>query len=138
MLVDVVSELAADVLRPAAADADVACAAPVDVLRAANEIGLSLLGVPEALGGISEERAVMAGALVAEALAKGDLGLAVATLAPGAVATAMRLPDRRQGSPEDAIAAAARDWRAVVVLDNCEHVIEAAARLAEFVTDRCG
>jgi len=89
MLVDVVAELAAEVLRPAAADADVACAAPETVLRAANEIGLPLLGVPEALGGVSEERAVMAGALVAEALAKGDLGLAVASLAPGAVATAI-------------------------------------------------
>jgi alkylation response protein AidB-like acyl-CoA dehydrogenase len=32
---------------------------------------------------------VMAGTLVAEALAKGDLGIAVATLAPGAVATAI-------------------------------------------------
>ena len=89
MLVDVVTELATEVLRPAAADADVACAAPDHVLEAANEIGLPLLGVPEALGGISEERAVMAGTLVAEALAKGDLGLAVAGLAPGAVATAI-------------------------------------------------
>ncbi len=89
MLVDVVTELASDVLRPAAADADVACAAPGEVLTAANEIGLPLLGVPESLGGISEERAVMAGTLVAEALAQGDLGLAVATLAPGAVATAI-------------------------------------------------
>ena len=33
----------------------------------------------------------MAGALVAEALAKGDMGIAVATLAPGAVATALAL-----------------------------------------------
>jgi alkylation response protein AidB-like acyl-CoA dehydrogenase len=89
MLVDVVTELATDVLRPAAADADVACAAPADVLKAGNEVGLPLLGVPESLGGISEERAVVAGTLVAEALAKGDLGLAVATLAPGAVATAI-------------------------------------------------
>jgi alkylation response protein AidB-like acyl-CoA dehydrogenase len=89
MLVDVVTELATDVVRPAAADADVACAAPAEVLNAANEVGLPLLGVPEALGGISEERAVVAGTLVAEALAKGDLGLAVATLAPGAVATAI-------------------------------------------------
>jgi alkylation response protein AidB-like acyl-CoA dehydrogenase len=89
MLVDVVTELASEVVRPAAADADVACATPEEVLVAANEIGLPLLGVPEALGGISEERAVMAGTLVAEALAKGDLGIAVATLAPGAVATAI-------------------------------------------------
>src|SRR3954452_25097397 len=89
MLVDVVTELAAEVVRPAAADADVACATPAEVLTAANEIGLPLLGVPESLGGIAEERAVMAGTLVAEALAQGDLGIAVATLAPGAVATAL-------------------------------------------------
>ena len=89
MLVDVAAELAIEVLRPAAADADAGCAAPDAVLAAANEVGLALLGVPEALGGISEERAVMAGVLVAEALAKGDLGLAVAVLAPGAVATAI-------------------------------------------------
>ena len=89
MLVDVVTELATEVLRPAAADADTACAAPDEVLAAATEVGLPILGVPESLGGISEERAVMAGTLVAEALAQGDLGLAVATLAPGAVATAI-------------------------------------------------
>ncbi|HEX3221644.1 MAG TPA: acyl-CoA dehydrogenase family protein [Nocardioides sp.] len=89
MLVDVVTELATEVVRPAAADADVSCTTPEDVLHAANEIGLPLLGVPEALGGISEERAVIAATLVAEALAKGDLGIAVATLAPGAVATAI-------------------------------------------------
>jgi alkylation response protein AidB-like acyl-CoA dehydrogenase len=89
MLVDVVTELATEVLRPAAADADVACAAPADVLKAGQDVGLPLLGVPESLGGISGERAVMAGALVAEALAGGDLGLAVASLAPGAVATAL-------------------------------------------------
>jgi len=89
MLVDVVTDLAREVLRPAAPAADAACAAPPVVLGAADEIGLPLLGVPASLGGISEERAVMAGALVAEALAKGDLGLAVAMLAPGAVATAI-------------------------------------------------
>src|SRR3954454_12802164 len=47
LLVDVVTELAAEVVRPAAADADAACAAPTEVLRAANEVGLPLLGVPE-------------------------------------------------------------------------------------------
>jgi alkylation response protein AidB-like acyl-CoA dehydrogenase len=38
-----------------------------------------------------EERSAMAGTLVAEALARGDMGLAVAALAPGAVATAIGL-----------------------------------------------
>lgn len=91
MLVDVVSEYAEEVLRPAAAEADEACAAPEEVLKASLEIGLPILGVPEALGGISETRSATAGTLVAEALAKGDMGQAVAVLAPGAVATALGL-----------------------------------------------
>ena len=91
MLVDVVTEFAAEVVRPAATEADAACAAPDRVLKAGLEIGLPILGVPESLGGISEERSAMAGTLVAEALARGDMGLAVATLAPGAVATAIGL-----------------------------------------------
>ena len=89
MLVDVVSEFAAEVVRPAAADANEACLAPDDLLDAGLEIGLPILGVPEELGGISEERPEMTGTLVHEALSHGDLGLAVAALAPGAVATAI-------------------------------------------------
>jgi alkylation response protein AidB-like acyl-CoA dehydrogenase len=91
MLVDVVSEFAAEVVRPAAADANEATEAPQDVLKASLEIGLPILGVPEDLGGVSTERSAMAGTLVAEALAKGDMGLAVACLAPGAVSTALSL-----------------------------------------------
>ncbi|MCL2541446.1 MAG: acyl-CoA dehydrogenase family protein [Nocardioidaceae bacterium] len=91
MLVDVVSEFAAEVVRPAAAQADHDCAAPDDLLKSSLEIGLPILGLPEELGGVSEERSAMAGTLVAEALSKGDMGLAVATLAPGSVATAIGL-----------------------------------------------
>lgn len=91
MLVDVVTEFATEVVRPAAADANEACEAPVDVLKSSLEIGLPILGVPEELGGIAEERSAVSGVLVAEALAKGDMGLAVACLAPGAVATAIGL-----------------------------------------------
>ena len=91
MLVDVVTEYAAEVVRPAAAEADDVAAAPEAVLKASLDIGLPILGVPEELGGISAERSAMAGTLVAEALAHGDMGLAVATLAPGAVATALSL-----------------------------------------------
>jgi len=91
MLVDVVTEFADEVVRPAAAEANEACAAPVELLEAGLEIGLPILGVPESLGGVSEERSAMAGTLVAEALGKGDMGLAVAALAPGSVATAIGL-----------------------------------------------
>lgn len=91
MLVDVVGEFATEVVRPAAAEANETCAAPEALLKSSLEIGLPILGVPEELGGISEERSAVAGTLVAETLAKGDLGLAVAALAPGAVATALSL-----------------------------------------------
>ena len=91
MLVDVVTEYAEEVVRPAATEADEACATPEPVLKAGLEIGLPILGVPEALGGISEERSAMAGTLVAEALSKGDMGIALAALGPGSVATALGL-----------------------------------------------
>ena len=91
MLVDAVSEFATEMVRPAAADANEACRAPEELLRAGREMGLPILAVPEDLGGISTERSAMAGTLVAEALAKGDMGLAVACLAPGAVTTALSL-----------------------------------------------
>ncbi|HET8716519.1 MAG TPA: acyl-CoA dehydrogenase family protein [Nocardioidaceae bacterium] len=91
MLADVATELAAEVLRPAASAADQACAAPPEVLAAAAEVGLAGLAVPEQLGGISSERSAMAGTLVTEALAHGDMGLTVAMLAPGSVATALAL-----------------------------------------------
>lgn len=91
MLVDVVSEFADEVVRPAAAEADEQCAAPEPLLKATLEIGLPILGLPEELGGVSEERSATAGVLVAEALARGDMGLAVAALAPGSVATALGL-----------------------------------------------
>jgi alkylation response protein AidB-like acyl-CoA dehydrogenase len=91
MLVDVVTELAAEVVRPAAAEADDLARAPETVLKAGLDVGLPILGVPEELGGISAERSAMAGTLVAEALAHGDMGLAVAALAPGAVSTALSL-----------------------------------------------
>ena len=82
MIADVVGEFAEEMVRPAAADANEECAAPDDLLKATLEIGLPILGVPEELGGIATERSAVAGALVHEALAKGDMGLAVAALCP--------------------------------------------------------
>ncbi len=91
MLADVVGEFAEEMVRPAAADANEACAPPDELLKASLEIGLPILGVPEDLGGIATERSSVAGTLVHEALGKGDMGLAVAALSPGAVATALSL-----------------------------------------------
>ena len=91
MLADVVGEFAREVLGPRAHDADEACSTREEVLAGATEIGIGLLGVPEALGGISAERSAVSATLVSEALARADMGQAVAVLAPGAVATAISL-----------------------------------------------
>ncbi len=91
MVTDVVTEFAQEVLRPAAAAADTACATDPKVLAQSAELGLSLIEVPEELGGIVTERSAMTGVLVAEAMAHGDMGQAVACLAPAAVSTAISL-----------------------------------------------
>ena len=91
MIVDVVNEFAAEVLRPAAADAEAVNSTSKEVLAQTTEFGLTLLNIPEALGGLTEERSAVTGVLVAEALAEGDMGQAVACLAPAAVATAISL-----------------------------------------------
>ena len=57
----------------------------------ANELGITMLGVPEELGGAVSERSAVTSALVTEALGRGDMGLAVAALSPAAVATAIGL-----------------------------------------------
>lgn len=89
LIVETVTEFAAEQLRPSAADADAKLEAPEGLLTRAAELGISLLGIPEELGGVGTERSVVTNALVAEALAHGDLGLAVAVLAPSAVSTAL-------------------------------------------------
>jgi alkylation response protein AidB-like acyl-CoA dehydrogenase len=89
MLQEAVRDFAAEKVRPAAQDADSACATPAELLREIDELGVNMLGVPEELGGVMQERAAVASVLVAEALAHGDMGVAYAALAPGAVATAI-------------------------------------------------
>ncbi|WP_026316160.1 acyl-CoA dehydrogenase family protein [Actinokineospora enzanensis] len=91
MIRETVAEFAAERLRPAAADADTACATPADLRSTVAELGVASLGVPEELGGLGTERSAVTNVLVAEAMAHGDMGLAVACLAPSAVSTALVL-----------------------------------------------
>ena len=91
MLRESVRDFALDKLRPAAVAADDACAAPVELLAQANELGLTMVGVPEELGGAVAQRSAVTTVLMAEALAQGDMGIAVACLAPAAVSTALSL-----------------------------------------------
>ena len=89
MIVETVKEFAAEILRPAAYDADAAAAAPKDLLGRAAELGITLINVPEELDGAASERGAVTNSLVAEALAHGDMGLALPILAPSGVAVAL-------------------------------------------------
>jgi hypothetical protein len=91
MLREAVQNFATEQLRPAAAAADTACAAPAGLLKQSADLGIALMGVPEELGGAGHERSAVTNVLVAEAMAHGDLSLAVACLAPSAVSTALVL-----------------------------------------------
>lgn len=91
MIVAVIKDFAAEVLRPGAEAAEKNNDTPKEVLAQTSEFGLTLLNIPEALGGLSEDRSAVTGVLVNEALAEGDMGQAVACLAPAAVATAISL-----------------------------------------------
>ena len=91
LLREAVRDFALAKLRAAAQEADEACAAPGNLLEQANELGLAMVGVPEELGGAVAERSAVTTVLMAEALAQGDMGIAVACLAPAGVSTALSL-----------------------------------------------
>lgn len=88
-ILDAVRTFAGDILRPAAARADRDRRLPDDIRSAAGELGLHLIGIPEELGGLATERSAVTAALVLEQLAYADLSIAVALLAPAAVANAI-------------------------------------------------
>jgi alkylation response protein AidB-like acyl-CoA dehydrogenase len=96
MLKEGVRDFAEAKVRPVAAQADANRKAPAELLEQANELGVNMLGVPEELGGVMHEQAAVTSVLIGEALAHGDMGIAYAALAPGAVATAIA----HWGTPE--------------------------------------
>jgi alkylation response protein AidB-like acyl-CoA dehydrogenase len=89
LIIETVDEFAAEVLRPAAHDADEAATYPADLIAKAAELGITAINIPEDFDGIAEHRSSVTNVLVAEALAYGDMGLALPILAPGGVASAL-------------------------------------------------
>jgi alkylation response protein AidB-like acyl-CoA dehydrogenase len=89
MIVETVSEFAEEILRPAAHDADDVATYPKDLIARAAELGITAINIPEDFDGIAAHRSTVTNALVAEALAYGDMGLALPILAPGGVASAL-------------------------------------------------
>ncbi|MFL0179518.1 acyl-CoA dehydrogenase family protein [Mycobacterium sp. SMC-15] len=89
MIIDTVEEFAAELLRPAAHDADEALDYPRELLGKAAELGITAINIPEDYDGIAAHRSAVTNVLVAEALGYGDMGLALPILAPGGVASAL-------------------------------------------------
>ena len=89
MIIDTVEEFAAELLRPAAHDADEALDYPRELLGKAAELGITAINIPEEFDGIAAHRSAVTNVLVAEALGYGDMGLALPILAPGGVASAL-------------------------------------------------
>ncbi|GGB40867.1 acyl-CoA dehydrogenase [Flexivirga endophytica] len=89
MIREAARELADEVLRPAAPQADTDRTVPDEVREQAAQMGMALLGVPTELGGVAEEASAVTSALVLEELARGDMGLAVAVMSPAAVANCL-------------------------------------------------
>jgi alkylation response protein AidB-like acyl-CoA dehydrogenase len=89
LITETVSEFAEEILRPAAREADDAATYPPDLIAKASELGITAINIPEDFEGIAAHRSTVTNALVAEALAYGDMGLALPILAPGGVASAL-------------------------------------------------
>lgn len=89
MIVETVKEFAEEILRPAARDADDTANYPPSLITKAAELGITAISIPEDFDGIAEHHSTVTNALVAEALAYGDMGLALPILAPGGVASAL-------------------------------------------------
>lgn len=90
MLMEAWRDFAKERLRPAAGPAEKG-EGNKEVFAEASELGLTMLGVPEELGGAISERSAVTAVLAAEALSHGDAGLTVGALAPAGVATALAL-----------------------------------------------
>lgn len=86
---DAMRRFADEALRPAARAADDAAAPPDEILQQGHALGLAGLSIPEELGGVATERSSVTNALIAEELARGDMGLATAILSPLAAVQAI-------------------------------------------------
>jgi alkylation response protein AidB-like acyl-CoA dehydrogenase len=85
MLVDAIAKFAVADVRPHAHDADEEDAFPPEIIQKGWELGILPASIPEAYGGFGEHSAVT-NVLAAEALAWGDLALALAVMLPATVA----------------------------------------------------
>jgi predicted ATPase/class 3 adenylate cyclase len=58
-------------------------------------------------------------------------------LVASALQSALSIPERRNATPEEAVIAGLGDRGLLIVLDNCEHVVDAAAALVDEIVTAC-
>jgi predicted ATPase/class 3 adenylate cyclase len=114
-----------------------------ELVEVAKLLGRSRVVTLTGSGGVGKTRLALQAA--AEAVPHYADGAWFVDLAPidddtfvaSEIATTMGLPEQRQGTREEALAGALARRQALVVLDNCEHVVEMVARVVELVVHRC-
>lgn len=89
MIVDSLKRLAQEAIRPAAATADEDGTITPGLQSAINELGLIHYAVPAEFGGVAESQTPVTSVLIAEQLAWGDMGSAIAALSTFSVAQAL-------------------------------------------------
>src|SRR5579883_1373283 len=87
MILDTVEAFAREQIRPAARAADEQGQIPPDLIQQIWELGLVRSVLPEEFGGDGGQRSAVTGAVAAEALAYGDLSIAMYALAPRLLAS---------------------------------------------------
>ncbi len=111
-----------------------------DIVQALHGSRLITLTGP---GGTGKTRLALGAARTAEAsFPAGACWVALAqiedpAIVGQAVATQLGVPDTPGQDPTEAVAKHVADHRLLVVLDNCEHLADAAASLAEFLLAAC-
>lgn len=69
-------------LRELSRQVDESREVPTEVLQQIHELGITMLAVPESLGGAGSARSPVSNVLIAEDLGQGDMGVALAALSP--------------------------------------------------------
>ncbi len=82
LIADTVGAFAREQVRPAAHEADESGEIPASLIQQAWELGLVQGTIPEQYGGYGSAPSAVTGAVVAEAMAEGDLAVAVHALSP--------------------------------------------------------